>query len=190
MLKAIFGDQNPHLQPGKVYLWTNSIRDGRAIFLNSLNREIIVKTLRKFVWQAEINVYAFVIMPNHVHLVWEVMAEDDNISESFRRETTSQIIENLKVCFPESVKSYHLKRGINNYNIWRKRPKLAELNSNQQIKEAISYIHENPVFDRWGIVKSIAAFKWSSAKFYESGNDTFGFLSHYQGYEEKLRGMV
>tara|TARA_Y100001972_G_scaffold127530_1_gene184619 strand:+ start:2537 stop:3109 length:573 start_codon:yes stop_codon:yes gene_type:complete len=181
MLKAIFGAKCPEQRPNVVYLWTNSIRDGRGILLNDRNREIIVKSLTRLVWEEKIKVYGFVIMPNHIHLVWEVIAPaDENIPERFRNELTDHIVDNLRTNCPGILKFFYSGKGIGKYQIWKKEPKLIELRSKLHIKEALKYVHENPAFDRWDMVKSCIDFKWSSARFYESGIDPFGFLSHYQ----------
>lgn len=191
MCISIFGDQDPRIKPHKAYLWTNSIRDGRGILLNTQNREIIVKSLRRLVWEGKIKVYAFVIMPNHIHLVWEFLSLDcEDIIENFREETTRLIVNNMNVQCSDLVKYFKAGKGIRKYRIWRKKPKSMPLQSKSQISNALMYVHHNPSFDRWGLVKSETEFKWSSAGYYDSGIDPFGFLTHYLGSEDRIPGMA
>ena len=185
---TIFGKQDYCLTPGNIYCWTNSIRGGRGILLNTRNREIIVNSLRRLVWEEKLKVYAFVIMPNHIHLVWELLASaNKDIIERFRDETTELIMGNLNARCPDIARSFRSGIGMK-YRIWRKRPKLMTLHTKQQIGNVLSYVHSNPAFDRWRMVQSSEDFEWSSAKFYTSGIDPFGFLSHYSVSEDQLSG--
>ena len=41
------------------------------------------------------------------------------------------------------------------------------------------YIHRNPLHEKWNLAKRPEEYKWSSAKYYEDGEDVFGILTHY-----------
>ena len=45
--------------------------------------------------------------------------------------------------------------------------------------QKLNYSHNNPLQDHWKLADSPENYKWSSAKFYETGIDEFGFLTHY-----------
>jgi hypothetical protein len=45
----------------------------------------------------------------------------------------------------------------------------------------LEYIHNNPVQERWNLADSMEEYKYSSARFYETGVDEWGFLTHYAG---------
>ncbi len=42
-------------------------------------------------------------------------------------------------------------------------------------------IHNNPVQPKWKLAATPEEYKYSSALFYQTGNDEFGFLEHYKG---------
>ena len=50
------------------------------------HKDIIVRSLRFLVENNRVIIYAFVIMPNHSHTVWQVQA---GIKENMSRETSS-----------------------------------------------------------------------------------------------------
>ena len=44
--------------------------------------------------------------------------------------------------------------------------------------EKLDYMHCNPLQPRWQLCKEPAEYKFSSAKFYETGEDEFNILTH------------
>lgn len=44
--------------------------------------------------------------------------------------------------------------------------------------QKLYYIHVNPVKGKWSLAKDDISYFYSSAKFYESGLDNFGFLNN------------
>jgi hypothetical protein len=56
-----------------------------------------------------------------------------------------------------------------------------ELWSPKVFMQKLEYIHNNPLQDKWHLVQFPEDYKYSSAKFYETGVDEFGLLMHYNG---------
>jgi putative transposase len=59
-----------HTSLSKVYFWTATIHKWLPLLENDFNKQIIVDSLKYLSDRELITVYAFVIMPNHIHLVW------------------------------------------------------------------------------------------------------------------------
>ena len=69
----IFKQQrNSTLFLNEVYFWTDTIKDWKNILLNDDFKLIIINSLKELVERDKIVIYAYVIMPNHIHLVWEM----------------------------------------------------------------------------------------------------------------------
>ena len=47
-------------------------------------------------------------------------------------------------------------------------------------QQKLNYVHLNPLQEKWSLTKKPEDYYWSSAQFYETGIDHFGFLTHYQ----------
>jgi putative transposase len=45
-------------------------------------------------------------------------------------------------------------------------------------KQKLDYIHFNPVRGKWRLAKDDISYYYSSARFYETGVDEFGFLNN------------
>ena len=48
------------------------------------------------------------------------------------------------------------------------------------MNQKLNYIHNNPINYPWNLVQYPEEYKYSSAKFYETGIDEFGLLTHYR----------
>ena len=67
------------------------------------------------------------------------------------------------------------------YQIWERNSLSIDIWNEKVFLQKMNYIHHNPVKHPWCLAKFPEEYKYSSAKFYETGTDDFGFLSHYQG---------
>src|SRR5665811_319590 len=57
----------------RLYFFTTTILQWRMLFKPDKYKNIIVKSLTYLVLKHKISVYGFVIMPNHIHLLWELL---------------------------------------------------------------------------------------------------------------------
>jgi hypothetical protein len=46
-------------------------------------------------------------------------------------------------------------------------------------KQKFEYLHNNPCQPHWQLATLSEDYKYSSASFYDTGEDRFGFLTHY-----------
>jgi putative transposase len=56
----------------EIYFWTDTIKDWQTLLYDDNYKTIIIDSLRELVLREKIIVYEFVIMPNHIHLIWEM----------------------------------------------------------------------------------------------------------------------
>lgn len=118
--------------------------------------------------------YAFVIMPSHIHLIARTKHRfklEDTIRD-FKKYTSKKLIKTI-LEFPESRNEWlinnfsfaarRIKKGVN-YKVWKHGFLPVELNSTSMIKQRLNYIHNNPVEDE--IVFEPEEYKYSSAGIY------------------------
>jgi len=117
-------------------------------------------------------IYAWCIMSNHVHLIFSSVKEEkpELILSSFKRFTSYAIVAALKENPQESRKEWLLKQfeeaaekssNVKHYQLWRHDNKPIELWSNKVIDEKLNYIHNNPVEE--GLVFRAEHYVYSSA---------------------------
>jgi len=137
--------QPPHFEiDGGIYFITTRLRqEGR--FLIEREAEIVVNTILHSSTRKEITLYAYVIMPNHMHiLIKPIMC---GIS------TTMQLIKGRS------------SRHVNEGNFWQKGFFDFGILTEEKFREKFNYIHFNPV--KWGLVEKAEDYKYSSALAYK-----------------------
>ena len=166
--------RNSKMLLNEVYFWTDTVKDWYRIFSDDKYKNIVLSTLKELVARKKIIVYAFVIMPNHLHLIWKL--EELNGKElphaSFNKFTAHQIFQDLKLNNSPILQHFEVSDGERNYRLWQRDPLAILMDS--IIK------HLNPLQDRWQLCKRPEDYPWSSASFYETGYDEFGFLTDYR----------
>jgi putative transposase len=60
------------IQLGEVYFWTATIHHWKHLLKPNKYKQIIIDSLQNLVARNLITVYGYVIMPNHLHLIWEM----------------------------------------------------------------------------------------------------------------------
>lgn len=142
------------------------------IFTRKRYKDIIVESLQYCQKEKGLELYSWVLMSNHIHLI--VKAKEgyqlSAIIRDFKKFTSKQIIKSVQE-EPESRKewllSIMLESGKQNskkqtYQLWRNDNHPIELYHNEVINQKTEYIHNNPVAE--GIVEKAEDYIYSSAK--------------------------
>jgi putative transposase len=167
-----------HTSLSKIYFWTATIHKWLPLLENDFNKQIIVDSLKYLSDKELITVYAFVIMPNHIHLIWQ--QNDLNGKEtpkgSLLKHSAHLFLKQLKE--NRISKYYEVNEANKKHEIWQRDSLGIEIYSKEVAKQKINYIHFNPVSGKWLLAKDDLGYHFSSAKFYETGVDEFGFLKN------------
>lgn len=161
---------------GKIYFWTATIHKWYNLLEKKENKQMLVDSLKFLSDKGLITVYAFVIMPNHVHLIWQSNKLNGKESPigSFLKFTAHKLLEQLK---NERKDSVYLVENMNKKReIWQRDPLATEIVSPEVVKQKMNYVHYNPLSGKWNLAKDDISYCFSSARFYETGIDDFGFL--------------
>jgi len=166
---------------GDVYFWTDTINDWNHLLKPDKYKQLILDIWRIQVEKRLIIIYAFVIMPNHLHVLWELrsMNGKEMPHASFNKATAHLITKDLKENHPADLPPFKVKDKERSYRIWQRDPLAILMDSKQKLEQKLGYLHNNPLQKRWNLVISPEDYLWSSALFYETGKDEFGFLTHY-----------
>ena len=123
-------------------------------------------------------IYGFVIMDNHIHVIWQLQAgkKRDDVQRDFLKYTAQQIKKDMMKEHPEELKEFLVTAKDRKYQFWERNPLSIEIWSEKVLLEKLKYIHENPV--RAGLCQYADDYKYSSALFYKFGKDNWGFLTH------------
>jgi putative transposase len=173
--------RNSRMLLGEVYFWTDTIKDWKHLLKQDKYKQLIIDTLKELVGGGFIKIYAFVIMPNHLHFVWELLEKNGNEMPhaSFNKKTAHLITKDLKTNHTAVLAYFEVKEKERKFRIWQRDPLAVLMDYKSKAEQKINYIHNNPLQERWNLSERPEAYRWSSARFYEDGFDEFGFLTHY-----------
>jgi putative transposase len=60
------------VEPGNVYFFTATISHWYRLLEDGQLKQIIIDSLKNLSERKKIEVYGFVVMPNHVHIIWKI----------------------------------------------------------------------------------------------------------------------
>ncbi len=159
-------------QEGLYYL-TFQIVDWVDIFTRQVYRDIVIESLRFAIENKNLNVFAFVIMSNHMHTIMQSSTgELSNTIRDIKKFTSKRIIETIQST-PESRREWMINRFSCNarqhtrnqiFQVWTHENHAIYLYGSEFIRDKIDYLHDNPV--RAGLVEKPEDFLYSSARFY------------------------
>lgn len=181
MLEIFKHTCNSRMQLGEIYFWTDTIKDWKYLLKQDKYKQIIIDTWKKQVLEKYIRIYAFVIMPNHLHVIWELLKMNgkEMPHASFNKATGHLITKDLKINHIEALPYFKVEEKERAYRIWQRDPLAVVMDSKLKLEQKIDYIHNNPLQEKWNLAKKPESYIWSSASFYETGKDNFGLLTHY-----------
>ena len=166
----------PQLQnPDGVYFISFAVVEWLDVFIRNEYKNIVIDSLHYCQREKGMEVFAWCIMTNHVHLIFRsIKGQKPELLIGDLKRFTSQaivkaIIENPRESRKEILLEQFLKAGakssnVKKYQFWRHDNKPIELWNNKVIDEKINYIHYNPVEE--GLVFRPEDYVYSSARDY------------------------
>ena len=161
--------------------FTASIQQHFHLLKDDRYKDIIISSLKFLVDDKRIDLSAFVIMSNHAHIIWQPLQHYSltDIQASFMRHTAKQILKKLETENPQLKENLKVNKYDRDYQVWKREPLSIELYNEKTFLQKPEYIHYNPVVAK--LVALPEDYKYSSAKFYETGMDEFKMITHYTG---------
>jgi REP element-mobilizing transposase RayT len=161
--------------------FTATILEWKHLLKNDDFKDIIIKSLQFLTNEKSVVVYAFVIMPNHIHLIWQIQDgfKRDKIQLRFLRFTAQQMKFKLLQTDKSNLEQYRVNAKDREYQFWERNALSVDLWSPNVFMQKLEYIHNNPLQEKWRLVEFAEDYRYSSAKFYNTGYDEFGILTSY-----------
>ena len=161
--------------PEGLYFVSFAVVNWIDVFTRVDYKNILVESLDYCQRVKGMEIFAWCIMSNHVHLVFRSSLETrpEKTLGDFKRYTSKRLVEAIKENPRESRKEWMLKQfeeagwktsNVNHFQFWRHDNKPIELWSNKAIDGKINYIHDNPVKQQ--IVTRPTDYIYSSARDY------------------------
>lgn len=157
----------------KMHFVTFTIVDWVDVFSRKVYRDIFIDSLKFCRENKEMELFAYAVMSNHVHLI--IRSRNGKLSDLIRdiKKFTAQKILKEIMTTNESRKDWMLKRfefsakrnsKNSEYNFWQSGNHPEEIYSEKFMLTKLNYIHLNPV--RAGIVAKASDYLYCSASNY------------------------
>jgi len=161
--------------------FTATILEWKHLLKEDEYKDIIIKSLQFLTNEKSIVVYAFVIMPNHIHLIWQIQDgfKQDKIQLRFLRFTAQQMKFRLLATDRTRLEQFRVNAKDREYQFRERNALSIDLWSEAVFMQKLEYIHNNPLQDKWHLAEFPEDYRYSSAKFYETGYDEFGIITSY-----------
>ena len=137
---------------GALYHVLSRGNERKAIFYDDQDRVLFLKTLGEMSERFEIDVFVYVLMDNHYHLLFKT-----------HRANLSKSMQWLGVTYTRRFNLRHCRSG----HLFQGRFKSLIVQNNGYLMQLSCYIHRNPL--RAGIVRRLVDYRWSSYKVYAYG---------------------
>src|ERR1700761_3166257 len=144
------------------------------VFVRRVYFDCLIENLNYCVTNKGMEIYAWCIMPSHVHLVFRSnIQKPEELMRDFKSHTSKQLIELIENNLQESrrewlLKSFKKAAETNSNNtknqFWQQDNHPIELWSPKVIEQKIGYTHNNPV--EAGFVEDAHEYLYSSARDY------------------------
>jgi len=162
--------------------FTATIRHWKSLLKPEKYKKIVLEQLHEQVNKNQLIVYAYCIMDNHLHLIWQVKGDikTSEVQKQFLEGCSKSIKLDLEIHHPLVLDFFKSNQQDRKYHFWKRNALSIELYNDKIFEQKLDYIHNNPVSA--GICLHPEGYKFSSAAYYEKQIDySNGLLTHYKG---------
>jgi REP element-mobilizing transposase RayT len=165
----------PDFDPSHLYFVTTTAVQRAHIFRRDVIKRILVDGLYHMHVVDQIELYAYVIMPNHVHFIIRC-PEDDPLKDvvrdfkanmgrliawQYQAECNQQVLEFLAAAVTRPEKQQ--------FKVWEDGYDAKDVFSPDFLVQKMEYTHNNPLQPHWRLAERAEDYIWSSARFYLLG---------------------
>ncbi|MGB4773878.1 MAG: transposase [Daejeonella sp.] len=124
---------------------TATIQHWKNLLNKDEYKKIITDALQFLHAQQKVSIYGFVIMINHIHIIWQSKGENSikQIQNSFIKHTSKQFKQQVEK--DGGVNEYAINAADRKYNFWKWDSLSVELFTPAVFAQKLHYIHYNPV---------------------------------------------
>ncbi len=161
----------------ELHFFTATILEWKHLLANDRYKDIILDTLQYLVANKRIHLHAYVIMSNHLHILWHIINphKREDVQRDFLKFTAQMVLKDLRNNNPDLLNELYVGARDRKHQVWERNPLTVELWSEDVMKQKLDYIHNNPV--KAALCSQPEDYKYSSASYYSLAVDARGILT-------------
>ena len=127
---------NPEHTIHATQYFTATIHEWQPVLKDDRHKNIIIDSLQFLVNDKRIELNAFVIMSNHIHLIWQALRgfTPSGVQASFMKYTAQQIKRSLQKVSSDKLLDFKVNKYDREYQIWKREPLGIELLNESMFK--------------------------------------------------------
>jgi REP element-mobilizing transposase RayT len=157
-----------------VYFITCSVVSWLPIFIDAAPCEIVTDSLNHCHNNKHLRIAAYVIMPTHLHLIlFDADHDSERMSRTlhaFRKHTGRTLSDYCADHFPPAFNDVLYTNSLSDRTrrFWQPTRHPVAIEGAQFYQQKLDYLHANPI--RKGLVRYPEDWRFSSARYYQTGN--------------------
>ena len=165
----------PDFDPSHLYFVTTTAENRTHIFRRDVIKRILVDALYYVSLMNKVSLYAFVIMPNHIHVIIRCLQDfpPKDWARAFKAGTSRLIVRQYQVennlAALDALRAMVKRPKKQEYKVWEDNYLAKDVFSPAFLEQKLTYIHNNPVQPHWQLVEEPEDYFWSSARYYLCG---------------------
>ncbi|GAA4210722.1 hypothetical protein GCM10022289_38500 [Pedobacter jeongneungensis] len=135
------------------YFYTDTICNFAHLLHDDNLKMIIINSLKFLVDQKLIEIYGYVIMPNHIHLIWNMLKLNgkESPAASFTKFTAHEFRKYFLVNNPILINQYRSQKNDRTFQFWKRDPLAIPLSRESILIQKLDYIDDNPIKEKWNL---------------------------------------
>lgn len=173
-MPKLYHNNNP------IQFFTATILLWQKLLKHDKYKQIIIDSLTFLVKEQRVKIYGFVIMENHIHIIWQgtTLYSLKHTQLSFMKYTAQQIKFDLEKYHPDVLPYFIIDAKDRKYQFWERNALSIDIMSSEVLIQKLNYIHKNPV--KANLCSTETDYLYSSTKHYMSMPHDFNFLDTYE----------
>jgi REP element-mobilizing transposase RayT len=164
-----------HIDAEHFYFVTTSAVQRAPIFRRPVMKRILVDSLNVARILGQIELYAFTIMPNHLHIIVGCRGDytPPDVVREFKKATANLILRQYEAEGNQQALDFFaaaVQPGEKQeHAVWQGEYQAKNVYSPAFLEQKLNYVHDNPTQPHWQLAESPELYPWSSARFYLGG---------------------
>ena len=162
----------PDFNPDNLYFVTTSAIQHSHLFISDVMKRMVIDSLDCMRLRKRLKLFAFVIMPNHIHIIIQCHADDPlaNVIRDLKKHTADRLVRHHRAecnnSFLDFLASEVTRPEKQQYKVWDDGYLAKDVFSAEFLRQKMNYVHNNPCQTHWNLAQSPEDYIWSSARFY------------------------
>jgi putative transposase len=143
-------------------------KDRLPVFRTDTIKTVTCNALDEARKSAGFSIYAYVIMPDHLHMITDRILEPSVILRYINGIISRRVIDHLKDHGHNASLQKHrheTRERRYRYSLWDHHNNVFSITSEDMLMQKVNYIHENPV--RAGLVERAEDYRWLSVRWWK-----------------------